>query len=171
MIRVDVRNSREYQALILAIRSVPKELQANIRQYTKAITLGEWREAVNANVTDRPQAVILAASAKVAVSNQNIRLSAGTAAKKLRRGGPAVKDLAAATEFGADRSRTKTYTSRRGSKSFVVHNRHTTRQLRPVNRSGYVFYPAVAVMVPRIFALWAQTAVRTFLDAIDGKGK
>lgn len=168
MIRIDVLNSPAYQALILAIRRVPTDVQKNIRRYSKDITLGEWKEAVQANVTSRPQSVILGQTAKVAVSNQNIRLSAGAAAKKLRKGGPAIRDLSHAFEFGADRNRVTTYTGRRGGHSFKV-RRHTTRQLPAVNRQGYVFYPAVARMVPRIFALWAQTAIRTLLDAVEGK--
>ena len=168
MLRIDVLNSPAYQALILAVRRVPADVQKNIRTYSKEITLGEWKEAVSANVTNRPQSVILAQTAKVAVSNQNIRLSAGSAAKKLRRGGPAIRDLSHAYEFGADRNRVTTYTAKRNGHSFKV-TRHTTRQLPSVNRQGYVFYPAVAQVVPRIFALWAQTAIRTLLDAVEGK--
>lgn len=169
MLGIDVLNSRELKASILGIRNADRDIQKNIRTYSKEITLAEWKEAVAANVTDRPQSVILANTAKVKVSNQNIRLSAGDAAKKVRKGGPSARDLAGATEFGADRSTVSTYTATRNGKQYHVRKRHTTRQFLPHRGNGYVVYPAAAATIPRIASLWVQTIIRTLLDAVEGK--
>lgn len=168
MLGIDVRNSRELRATFLAIRNAGPELQKQIRAGLKTFALPEWQEAVRGNVTTRQQTRVLSDTAKVRVSNQNIRLSAGDAAKRLS-GGAKARDIAHATEFGADRNRTKSYTGRRGSKTFPVHNRHTTRQFGSPRRKGYVVYQAAAEIIPRVAALAVQTVVRTLLDAVENK--
>jgi 3-oxoacyl-[acyl-carrier-protein] synthase III len=74
-----------------------------------------------------------------------------------------------AVEFGGGRERQRTYStrSRRGKRYQVT--RHTQRQLPPFRRSGYVFYPAVAKITPRIAALWAQTWARGIHEVMEGK--
>lgn len=171
-VRISVWNSRELLATILAIRQAPKEIQKQIRQQTKTITSEEWKRAMGeqastvnaARVTSR----VLVQTARVAVSNQNIRLSSATVGRRLK-GGLEPKVHYYALEYGAEGKRT-TYeaTSRRGKK-FTVHQRRTTQQLPPRRKAGWVFGPAVADMVPRIAALWVQTTVRVIAEAFEGK--
>lgn len=169
MLGIDLRSSRELRASFLAMRNAAPEIGKQLRAGIKTIALPEWQAALRNSAASPAQSTVLVGTAKVKVSNQNIRLSAGDSAKRLS-GGARVRDLAHAAEFGADRDKRKTYQAHRKGRSFTVHNRHTTRQLRLPRRRGYVVYPAGAQIIPRIASLAVQTVVRTLLDAIDGKG-
>lgn len=162
MLRISARSSRELQALLLTIRTAEKDVQAEIRKHTKAIGQPEWQQAVREEATTKLETRVLGNTARLSVSNQNIRLSAAGVGRPLRGGLRPPQDYAG-VEFGAaPRVRTVRMTSRRGRAYSARRNVHA--QLRPRNRKGYAFYPAVAGMVPRIFALWAQTAVRTVME-------
>jgi len=146
MLRIDVQSSRELQALILSVRRADREVQAQIRKQTRLVTTPEWQKALAEQAVTPFEHRVLVATARVAVSNQNVRLKSATLAKKLS-GGGRVNDLAKQAEFGSNRA----------------------AQFRKSNRKGYVVYPALAQIIPRIAALWVQTAVRTFHEALEGK--
>lgn len=168
MLGIDVRNSRELRATFLAIRNAGPDIQKYLRLSIKTFTLTEWRAAVAQEAATMAQSRVLAQTAKIAVSNQNIRMSGGNSAKRLA-GGARISDLAHPEEFGADRDRTKTYNSSRNGRPYKIRGRHTTRQLRLPRRRGYVVYPAAQYMIPRIASVAVQTVIRTLLDIVDGK--
>jgi hypothetical protein len=169
VLRIDAKTSREFQGVLSAVRAAPKEFQAQIRSQTKVLGTPEWKKALAETApVDRRSHKVIVATAKVTASNQNVALQAAKTGT-LRRGVKNI-DLAAATEFGANRNQTKTYQSRsRKGRSFTVHNRHTQNQLLWRKRTGHTFYPATAAFIPRIAALWAQTTVRTIAAAFEGK--
>lgn len=164
--KISAFGSREIQATILAVKSVDREVGAEIRKRTKSMVGPAWQEAVGGNVRTRRQARVLGDYAKVRVTGQNVYLEAGASSKKLTGGGTA-RELVKAEEFGADRSYRGSYTGRRGQTSFTIRNRQTQRQLSSRSRSGYVVYPAAARVIPRLASLWVQTTIRTFLDLTE----
>ena len=168
VLKIDAKSSREFLAMLSAIRAAPKEFQAQIRMQTKLISTPEWSKALAEMAPDRVSHRVIVGSARVNPSNQNIELAAAGVGQ-LRKGVKNVS-LAAPVEFGANRNQTKSYnaTSRKG-KRYTVHNRHTSNQLRWRNRKGWTFYPAAARMIPRIASLWGQTIVRTIAEAFEGK--
>lgn len=165
MLRIDARSSRELQALILSIRQANKAVQAEIRKHTKPVVQTGWRQALAQEAMTRFEHRVLVDTARVAVSNQNVRLKAGGLAKKLAGGGRA-RDLAGPAEFGAGRNKRSEYTNAHRTRV----TRRTTNQFRPWKKSGYVVYPAAARIIPRLAALWTQTAVRTLYEAFEKKG-
>lgn len=169
MLRIDAKSSRELQALILSIRRSDKEVQAQIRKHTKPMVQAEWKKGLAEHAMTRFEHRVLVDTARVAVSNQNVRLKSGGLAKKLSGGGRA-RELAAAAEFGANQDTKTKYgqISKRGKRYTV--ERHSTRQLRPRKKTGYVVYPTAAEIIPRLAALWTQTAVRTLYEAFEKKG-
>lgn len=150
--------------MLLAIKRAPREIQGEIRKHTRALGGQEWQQALAQEAMTRLEHRVLVSTARVTVSNQNIRLSSATVGKKLR-GGLNPKTQYGGVAFGGNQGRRASYTatSRRG-RSYQVRNRRTQVQLRPFNRTGYVFYPAAAGFIPRVASLWAQTTVRTFCD-------
>jgi hypothetical protein len=165
---IDINGSRELQAAVLGIRRAEKEIQKQIRTQTREKLLPEWQQAVRERAETRLEQRVLVDTARVKMSNQNVRLSSATVGRKLS-GGLDPKTQAAAAEFGADRAVKGTYTARsRKGKSFKV-TRHTRAQLRGPRRGGYAVYPAAKAMIPRFAALWVQTVVRTFHEGIEGK--
>lgn len=167
VLRIEATSSRQYLAVLSAVRAAPKAFQAQIRSQTKQLATPEWRKALAEHAPDRLSHRVIVDSARVNPSNQNIELAAAGVGQ-LRKG---VKNpmMAAPVEFGANRNKTQSYsaTSRKGTR-YQVTNRHTSNQLRWRNRKGWTFYPAAAQMVPRVAALWAQTVVRTIAKAFEG---
>jgi hypothetical protein len=168
VLRLDVRSSRALLATILALRQTDKAVQANIRKYTKEAIMPEFKRSMTEHASTLLEQRTLVATARATVSNQNITLKSGSVGRALS-GGLLPKRDAHAVEFGANRQAKTTYaaTSTRG-RPFTV-SRRTKAQLRPRKRNGYVFFPTIADLTPRILSLWVQTTVRTLAEALEGK--
>ena len=165
-IRISVFDSDELAGVILAMKGLDRETAKQLRSHTKTMVQGVWTEAVAGHAHTRLEHAVLASTARAAVSDQNVTLKAASVGRALK-GGMRPSDYWQAVEFGADRSKTTTYTATsRSGKAFKV-TRHTRAQLRPANRQGYVVYPAAAGVIPRIASLWVQTIVRTFHEQIE----
>lgn len=166
--RISVFDSKELQAVLLALRGFDRELKKVIRQQTKQFAQPEWQKAVTENASTRLEQRVLAQTARVQVSDQNVMLRSGNIGRSLS-GGLKPSEKWYAAEFGGDQNKLETYeaTSRKGTRYTVT--RHTSRQLRPRNPKGYVVYQAAAAIIPRIAALWTQTVVREFHETIEGK--
>ena len=165
MLRIDAKSSRELQALILSVRRANKEVQAQIRKNTKPMVQAEWQKGLAQEAMTRFEHRVLVETARVTVSNQNVKLKAGGLSKKLSGGGRA-RDLAGVAEFGAGQRKPIQSTSTKGKKF----QRQGTNQFRHYKKSGHVVYPTAARIIPRLASLWVQTAVRTFHEALEKKG-
>jgi hypothetical protein len=168
LLRISVYSSRELQGLIARLRTVDRETRKAIRQATKGPALSIWQESLSAHASTQLERRVLSVTGRVRVSDQNVTLTAATVGRKLSHGLNPKTDWHA-VEFGADReARTKYTATRNGGRSFEV-TRRTKRQFKRPNRKGYVVYPAAADAIPRLAALWVQTAVRTLHELIEGK--
>lgn len=166
--RISVYNSRELQAVLLGIRAFDREARRNLRRETKAIAQTAWQKALAEHSETRLEALVLSKTGRVAVSDQNVTLQSARVGRSLA-GGLKPSESWHAVEFGGDQNATETYEARsKTGKTFSV-TRHTRRQLRPRKKAGYVVYPALAEMIPRIASLWVQTFVRTFYEALEQK--
>lgn len=165
---IDVYGSPELQAAILGLRRSAKDMRAQIRKQTREQLLPEWQQAVRERAETRLEHRVLADTARVKMSDQNVRLSSATVGRKLS-GGLQPKIQYAAVEFGVDKGVRRTYEARsRKGKTFKV-TRRTRAQLRSTRRNGYVVYPAAKAMIPRFASLWVQTVVRSFHEGVEGK--
>lgn len=163
---ISVFNSKELQAVILAMKGFDREVAKQIRKQTKAVIQPAWQKAVAENTSTRLEARVLANTARVAVSDQNVTLKSAAIGKTLS-GGLKPSESYGGVEFGAEQGVKRTYAARSvKGKQFNV-TRRTQHQLRPRKLTGYVVFPAVAEVIPRIAALWVQTTVRTFYELIE----
>ena len=165
--RISILNSEKLQAVTLAIRGFDRTLQGQIRRHTKAIGQPEWVTAVRGRTSTVLEDRVLGATARMAVSNQNVTLKSAGVGRALS-GGARPREIAQAVEFGASPKRSEVIQTSRKGKTYRYW-RTTGRQFRPPNRRGYAVYGAAAAMIPRFAALWAQTTVRTFMEAMEGK--
>lgn len=157
-IQVSAKDSRELQAALLAIASVGKEIQAQLRRHTKRVAEPEWQKGLAERASSKLDHKVLVKTARVQVRDTNVVLRSGATGK--------LKDITRPVEFGADRNQVKTYKGRRGSKRFNV-KRHTARQLGWRRKGGRVVWPTAEDMIPRMVSLWVQTTVRTFHEALE----
>jgi len=146
-VRISVFNSKELQGTILLLKGVDREVAKQIRAQTKKVIGPVWQQAVSSHARDPLQSAVLAQTARVSVSDQNVMLSAASVGKKLSGGGTPAQ-LAAGTEFGA----------------------YSYKQFGTRSKKGKVVYQAAAEVIPRIARLWVQTTIRTFYEKI-GMGK
>lgn|GEM_PF-852702 len=173
VVQIDARSSRELQAVISAVKVLPRDIAKHIRAQTKRLGQAEWQRAMLEQAETRVEHRVLVATARASVSDQNIKLSSASVGRPLA-GGLDPKRHYAAVEFGGNPEKYTEYLGRRkmtrgrAQRIFEV-RRRTMRQLRPRRRQGYVFYPAANRMIPRIFSLWAQTVVRATAEALEGR--
>lgn len=165
--RISVFNSAELQAVILAMRAFPRSLQTAYRKSLRALGNPQWQAAVMAKVGNVRERVVLGQTARVVVSNRTVTLRAGHLGRALS-GHARPSEIYAGTEFGAF-PKTETYTtkSRRGKRYRVTAD--VQDQFRPRNRKGYTVYAAAPDFIRRMASLMAQTVVRTFHEAKEGK--
>lgn len=164
--RISVFASSELRTLLAALKQVPKDVQKNVRQYTKADAQPIWQDEVRSRARTALDQRVLGSTARAAVSNQNVTLQSARIGRSLQ-GGAKPSQIAAGVEFGANGNERTTYmsTSRRGKRYPVT--RHTKRQLPSRNTNGRVVFPSARKAIPRLASLWVQTAARTLLDAFD----
>lgn len=164
--RISVFESKELQATLLALRGFDKDLKKQIRTHTKRIAQPQWQKSVREHAETRLEQRVLADTARVQVSDQNVMLRSAHIGRALT-GGLKPSENWAGVEFGGDQEKASTYsaTSRTGTSYKVT--RRTRRQLRPRKKTGYAVFPAAADMIPKIAALWVQTTVRTFHETLE----
>lgn len=145
--RIRIGNSRELQAVVVAISQLDAEVRKQIRTQTRAVARPEWEDALRKQATSEQEHKLLVRTSRVTVSDQSVQVTAATQKRKALRGGASPYSEGKSFEFGNSRY----------------------KQLPRDTKGGRVFYPAAAEMIPRILALWAQTAVRTAAEALEGK--
>ncbi|WP_433586366.1 hypothetical protein [Microbacterium hydrocarbonoxydans] len=135
-----------------------REIQAQLRRHTKRVAEPEWRKGLAERASSRLDQKVLVSSARVQVRDTNVVLRSGAVGK--------LKDITRPVEFGGDRNQETNYRGRRGAKRFKV-TRHTARQLGWRRKGGRVVWPTAEELIPRMVALWVQTTVRTFHEALE----
>lgn len=179
--RIDIDGDRVLQATVLSIRAAPREIRKEIRQHTRRVAQAEFTKQVaeRAVMAKQPRAVhaVIARTARVTVSDQNVKMSAATQSRPLK-GGLVPLRYGTAFEFGSNKREKVEYQrraskrsgakkSRRGAGMVHTVRRNTHAQLPAFHSKGWAFYPTVTDMIPRIVRLWSQTAVRTLMESIE----
>ena len=164
--RISVFASKDLRTLLVALKQVPRDVQKNVRAYTKADAQPIWQAEIQKNVKTRMDQRVLGATARVRVSNQNVQMESARIGRSLQRG-TKPSAIAGGVDFGANRGERNTYmtTSRKGKRYAAT--RHTKNQLPTRNTNGRVVFPASRKATPRLASLWVQTAFRTLLDTFD----
>jgi hypothetical protein len=162
-VRIDVNGSQALQDVILALKNSDAETRRAIRTFTKAEIVKPWLQAVLSEADTTLERRVIAGTATIAVSDQNIRIQSAAKGRPLSGGFDPKRDYAA-VEFGAKHKK-----KRYMRKGHPV-TRNTTAQFRGRRSQGYVFYPAARQMIPRLASLWVQTVVKTYALIFEGKG-
>lgn len=158
-IQVSARDSRELRAAVLAIASIGRTLQAQLRRQTKRVVEPEWQKGLERRASSKLDRKVLVKTSRVQVRDTNVVLRSGAVGK--------LKDLTRPVEFGGDRQQTETYTTRSPKGTRYRATRHTARQLGWRRKGGRVVWPTAEDLIPRMVALWVQTTVRTIHEALE----
>lgn len=168
MTKIDVRGSRELQAVIFAMKKAGKELRTSIYSESRRILGQEWTFALYERARTAFEHRVLVQGARIRVGTQGFTVTTAKSRKPLRGGLKPVEDWHAA-EFGANPRKATVETTSRKGKAYTV-TKIINRQLRRRNRQGYVVMPAARNIGTRLVALWVQIVVREFRNAFDRKG-
>lgn len=162
---VNVSGVREARLAATALRNVEPELRKAINADTRATVNPLWREAIGGRAASRLDQRVLARGARVATGARPALIAASS--RRALRGGLEPATDWPVVEFGAkDRNTRSTYSRRTPSGKTARVTRRTRRQLPAHRAGGRVLFPAAAEVLPRVAALWAQTAVRLTFEAL-----
>jgi hypothetical protein len=164
---LSVRDSRELQASVLALKAADRELRSTISKATVQVGNQIWQPLVTAHATTHLDTRMLAVGARVKGGNPPVAMAANSrrALGRTKRLVPA--DRWPAFEFGANRESYSRYTRRSANGGTHTVARRTMKGLPPRNRKGRVVYPAFARAAPRMVSLWVQTIVKAYNDAAE----
>ena len=158
--RISVLISRDLGVLTQAIRGAEPEMRQQIRKHTKPVAEQAWADELRGNVTTRLEARALLDTSRVAVTDQNVMLRSAAVGRV--RSVPA-SVIAPGAEFGADPNKAIRSRSRNGT----PYTRRRGAQFKLPRSKGYVVFPAVRKVIPRIASLWFQTAYRAIADKVE----
>lgn len=176
----DARSSVELQTVIRGMAAAPNELTKQIRRANNDVLRPAVSRSMAEHVNTPFESGLILASHTVAVSDRNIKITAGAKNGRSFSNGLSAKDSVKVAEFGANREKYTGYVrenksggkySRKTKGSAYYHKvvRRVHRPWRAPRRGGYVFFPTVADMAPRILAMWVQTSVRMLHEISEGK--
>lgn len=155
------------RTLLAGMKRLDRDIAKHMRRETKNMVQQEWQRAVAEHADTRLEQLVLASTARVAVSDRNVKLKSAHLSKRLS-GGLTPSAHYGPVEFGAAIGQSSvTQRSRRGRT--YSYKRTTGRQFKRPNKSGYVVYPAAKNIIPRLASLWVQTMVRAFHEAAEGR--
>jgi hypothetical protein len=167
MLKVSAYSSRELLTVLRGLRNLDREARKHARGSLRTMAAQAWQELLSSKAATTLERLVLVATARVKVSDQNVRLTSAAIGRS-RSGGLKPSEEYGAIEWGADRGKQRRVRSQRRGTDYTS-TRHTTRQLEPNKRAGRVVYPAAAEIIPRILAMYVQTFVRSIHEALEGK--
>lgn len=163
---VDVFESRELQAALVAFKVLPKEITKLTRQHTKKLVDAEWQKGLTKRAVTPLQQRVLAKTAVSSVTNNNVMMKSATKGKVSAR--TAAWELASGAEFGADINAYSVYNRR--SKRGGTH-KVKRRVMRGFGwhrgRTGRVVFPTAQDLAPRIASMYVQTLLRTTAEVFE----
>jgi hypothetical protein len=152
-VRLDVRRSPALRAVIEVLATAPREVAKEVRNRTKATIVPEYKGWLAERAPEALFHERLVAPSTAYVSDRGIKLVGGS-----NKPGMFPRE----TEFGAYREDYNTYNTKAGPVT-----RRTQRQFWHFVKPGRVFWPTVQDAIPRIAAMWTQTAYRTVAELTE----
>lgn len=154
---------RELRAAVLAMARADKEVRRDVMDRMRGTMAPEWRANVVQRLTGwTMEAQMLTPGIRIAGGNPPQLVAAHS---RRRVGNGLIPDRHfAGYEWGASRDDTSDVT--RNGKTF---QRHTKNHLPRRRANGRVLGPAVRAILPRIASFWAQSVIRAFMDAAEGR--
>lgn len=139
----------------LAFRGLDAEVRKQITSHTKRLAQPVWQEETRGRALSRLQQRVLAGTSRVGVSGLSMTLRAGGGGR-LSSGTPTGL-LARAVEHGVNPGKQVKVTNRKGT----TFTRRMGTRFNSNRRSGWVVYPSVKAIIPRMASLIVQTTIRT----------
>lgn len=154
---LDVRESRELQATILALRAAQKQIRLGINKEARSRIRPLWQQALNARAHDEMTRRIIVAGARATATDRNVTVHAATSRKPLSGGLVPTWEWPGA-EFGARTKRIEVTQRSRAGRTYrrpLIIN----RQFKGRQDDGMVAFDAASEVGTKLVALWVHTVV------------
>lgn len=151
------------------MKTARREVRNDIARAVRETMNPVWRGLVADRAKLRVEQRTLNTGVRVAAGNPPALIAAGS--RRRLPGGLVPAEEWHALEFGAGNP--QEFTSyRRRSRNGGTHTvrRRTKAQFLPRNPKGYVVYPAVKEIAPRLASLFVHIVVKKFADAVEKGG-
>lgn len=157
---LDVRQSPELQAALLAIRGAERSLRLDINKEARTRVNPVWRAALASRATRSLDAAIITKGARVTVGSDRITLNAATSGKQLS-GGLEPLSQWQAEEFGMRPRFRNVHTHSPLGKPYIA-RKTLGRQFPARQKDGRVGFDAASEVGTRIVVIWLETVVDAF---------
>lgn len=162
---LDVEQSPELQAAVLALSLMNRDLKREIAQEARPGLTALWSQGIAERASTPAERAVLVPSARVSVGDRRIRASAATSRRKLS-GGLVPSEQWPGFEYGAAvKEATVHGTSPRG-KSYTYRRRVNT-QFGARVKKGRIAMRAAGDLGPAIVSGWVQLIVGKLAGAFD----
>jgi hypothetical protein len=164
---LDVRQSRELQAALLALKQAERSIRSNINKRTRAELAPLWQQTLTGKASTLVDRRALLPGARVTVSDRGIRAIAAGSRKPLS-GGLIPSIDYGPLEWGSNVKPSKVQARSPRGKAYG-YTRKTGRQFRPWTRQGHVVMHAAGDVIAKSVAIWVRTIVDEFRGEFDVK--
>lgn len=154
---LDVRDSRELQATILALRQAQREIRTGINKEARSRIRPLWQAELGRRARDEMTRRIIVAGARATASDRGVTMHAATSRRPLSGGLVPATEWAGA-EFGA-RTRRVEVTQRSRAGNDYTRPLTINRQFPGRQQDGMVAFDAASEVGTRLVALWVHTVV------------
>lgn len=161
---LNITQSRELQAALLALRQAQSDIRKDINADVRSQVNPVWQAALGERAHTRlEQNLIRGARVAVTTAGPIAQVNPRTLA-----GGLPLSDQWQAVEFGySTKKQTITQTSRRGRKYQVTRMYGRNFKSRLSYRQGHVVFPAAGETATKVAAIWVRTIVDHFAKAFE----
>lgn len=163
---LDVRESPELQAAVIAMKRANKEVRLAIYRETRSVVGGLWTSELSSRAGDAFQQRVLVKGARVKVGTEGFSLMAATSTRALS-GGLVPSQQYAGAEFGATPRKAEIQTRSRKGTPYTV-TKTIQRQFRSRTKQGRIAMASASKVGTRAVALWVKAIVDVYADAAGG---
>ncbi len=163
---IDVRVSSELQATVFAFKTAAPNVRREMRKAARQGINKIWAPGLRSRADNRMERQVLVRGARAKVESDTFSLQAATSQRALS-GGLDPYSQWPGVEFGATTKVREVYVySRRAGRSFP-RDQVAGAQFKPRKKSGYVIYPTVRDVGPKVVAAWVRGAVRGIVKSTE----
>lgn len=168
MLRVSAKDATvEMRTAILAMRRIPTDLRRDLNKNMRETFNPEWKKEISTHLTDRTDQLFLK-GARLKSGNPPAFVAAASKRplSKKSGGGLVPVERWAGHEYGSGPVIAE-YTRRSPKGTSHTVRRNTTGHLGPRRKNGRVLGPSITTLLPRVSSFFAQSVIRTLLDALE----
>lgn len=166
---LSVKGSKQLQAVVLALKIAEPKLRPEMYARTRAKILPDWTTGIQERINAQPYSKVNTALMKgqrVSVGTQGVSVLAAQSSRPVRKGSTLTpSENWAAAEFGT-KPRVANIRGRRGQTEYAYRRKIMTGFLAN-NRKGKFAFRQAEEIVSRSVAMWVQTVVQVFSEAVE----